>query len=721
MKEIISDKDQFYIQVNASLAEEQSRVLKYGEMFAIFNHNGDMRPLGFENQGIYFEGTRFLSRLVMNIEEKHPLSLSSSVKEDNDFLVVDLTNPDIEGTDRASIKKGTVHFFKSIFLSEQFCYERIRVVNYGLDAVEFHFSFEFDADYLDIFEVRGLKRESRGYLQEPVVGEDNVILSYRGLDGIIRKTCLQFLPKPVYIDSHYARFLIKLAPHEQTDFFLTISCQSAEKARTQETYDNACTQMRKRFHGLRADRCTVETSNEQFNDWLNRSSADLFMMLTQNPDGLYPYAGIPWFSTVFGRDGIITALETLWIYPRIARGVLTYLTAHQAKELVPGQDAEPGKIVHEERSGEMANLGEIPFGRYYGSVDSTLLFLILAGYYFERTADKALIEKIWPSIELALTWVEKYGDADKDGFVEYERKSIGGLSQQGWKDSGDSVFHKTGELAEPPIALCEVQGYVYEANMQISKLAAVLGKKDVSEKLAACAKILQKKFLEKFWCKDIGSYALALDKDKKPCRVLSSNAGHCLFSGIAAAEHAERISKRFLEDDFFSGWGIRTVASSESRYNPMSYHNGSIWPHDNALIAYGMSRYGYKDATVRILTGLFNASLFVDLHRLPELFCGFVRRPDEGPTLYPVACNPQAWASASAFMLLQACLGLSIDAINQRVCFTNPALPSYLREVRIYNLKVGSARLDMHIKYHPEDVGINIVNRQGRVEVVVIK
>ncbi|HEY4782391.1 MAG TPA: amylo-alpha-1,6-glucosidase, partial [Chthoniobacterales bacterium] len=399
--------------------------------------------------------------------------------------------------------------------------------------------------------------------------------------------------------------------------------------------------------------------------------------------------------------------QTLWLSPAIAKGVLEYLAAAQAREIIPSIEAEPGKILHEMRRGEMAALGEVPFGCYYGSVDSTPLFIILAGAFYDRTADRTFLEHLWPHVEQALRWIDEFGDLDGDGFVEYAQHSSKGLVQQGWKDSNDSVFHADGTLAPAPIALCEVQGYVYAAKLAAARMCHALDKLDQSSRLEREAEKLRVQFEDQFWCDDLSTYALALDGDKRPCRVRTSNAGHCLFTGIASPERARKVAENLIDPVFFTGWGVRTVASSEARYNPLSYHNGSVWPHDNSLVASGMARYGFKHMAGQILLGLLDLSSMVDLHRLPELLCGLERRTGEAPTLYPVACSPQAWASATPFLILQACLGLSIHADKKRLVFNRPFLPGGIPQLSIKNLRCANQCVDLFLERRGDSVLIH--------------
>lgn len=720
MTDVIRVEGQYYIRSTSSMADSRTLVLKHAETFAVFDRHGDIHPVGFGEQGIFHEGTRFLSSLVLTIDGQRPLLLSSTVRKNNSLLAVDLTNPDLYKDERLVTQQDTLHILRSKFLWESVCYERLEIVNFGTEPIAIQLGLDVKADFSDIFEVRGQHRDRKGRRLDPIANRNSISIPYVGLDDVTRTTRITATPEPAIINASEICFDLTFGPREKQTIDLAIACE-IETSEPHTDYDAALSAANSLLQQERRDTVEIFTSNEQFNDWINQSLEDLHMLTTETEAGPYPYAGIPWFSTAFGRDGIITALETLWVNPDLARGVLAFLARTQATEIDATSDAEPGKILHETRRGEMAALGEIPFGMYYGSVDSTPLFIVLAGRYYEATADHEFIGSIWPNIQAALTWINTYGDLDGDGFVEYQRKRDSGLFNQGWKDSHDSIFHADGSPAEPPIAVCEMQAYVYAAKLAAAEMADVLGDITSALELMDGAALLRQKFQAQFWDEELGTYVLALDGNKQPCRVRSSNAGHALFSGIASDEHAERVARTLLSEESFSGWGIRTIATSEARYNPMSYHNGSIWPHDNALIADGLARYGRQDMAADVLTGLFDTSIVVDQHRLPELFCGFPRRPGEGPTLYPVACAPQAWAAGSVFMILQACLGMSIDAPAHRLRFTHPMLPAYLNEVRITNLAVGSATIDISFHRHPDDIGISILRRSGDVEVVVVK
>lgn len=717
-KELPQLPGQYKILTSSSRVEVRTHVLKHGDLFGVFDTRGDIRHEGNGEQGLYNHGTRYLSRMELFIADRQPVLLGSSVRRDNTLLTVNLSNPDLTDLDGRFVDHGTVHLFRAKVLRDGCCFEHLRIRNFGAEPVRLTLAFAFESDYADIFEVRGTPRERHGDHLPVEVGGDVVTLAYRGLDGVNRKTALIFSPEPTAITNQVVEYELVLTPHEQRDLYITIACTEKERG-VLPLYGEVLKLRQLEAQALKVDTCRVTTSNEQFNAWLERSFEDLNLLLTEVPDGYYPYAGIPWYSTFFGRDGLLTALMTLWINPRIARGVLGYLAQTQADGFDADRAAEPGKILHEARDGEMAALREIPFGRYYGTVDATPLFVWLAGMYYEYTGDRPFIERIWPNVERALEWIDTYGDVDDDGFVEY-RAHEGGLTQQGWKDSEDSIFHSDGRLAEGPIALCEVQGYVYAAKMQAASLARMLGETKRAEVYAQQATRLKERFQKAFWCEELDTYAIALDGKKRICQVRSSNAGHALFTGIAREDHAVRMAESLCSSDMFSGWGIRTLSSKERRYNPMSYHNGSVWPHDNALIGMGFGRYGYKANVHGLLKAFFDASLFDPQQRLPELYCGFTRRKDEGPTPYPVACSPQAWATAVVFCLLQACMGLHVNAPQHRLTLQSPSLPPFLEEVRLENLRVGDASIDLVLQRYAKSVGVDVTRREGEIELVSI-
>lgn len=708
-----------HVLADPRLKDGRPRVLKHGDTFALFDEYGDIRSSQSGESGLYHDGTRFLSRFQLELEGARPFLLSSTVRDDNDQLVVTLTNPDLQRADHVLTPLGSLQLAWRKFLWKGILYQELRIENHGLATIDFALAMQFAADFADIYEVRGMHRKARGTDLEPKVTGCRVKLSYRGLDGGVRRTMLGFAPEPHRLTASSAGFDLSLGPGQLALIYVTAACERDSGARPPLSFEHARREVREDFEVQTAQYSRIATNNAQFETLVRRSAADLHMLTTVLPTGPYPYAGVPWFNTPFGRDGIIAAMECLWLNPGLARGVLAYLAQTQATEIIPEQDAEPGKILHETRNGEMAALGEMPFAQYYGTVDATPLFVILAEAYYDRSGDLEFIDGIWPQIEAALLWMKRYGDRDGDGFIEYPGQVGNGLLHQGWKDSDDAIFHADGSPASGPIALCEVQAYAYGAWQAGAKLAAALQLQELADDFRARAASLRKRFEEAFWCEELSLYALALDGNKRACRVRTSNAGQCLFTGIASAHRAAHIAQALLQPDSFSGWGIRTLAMGESRYNPMGYHTGCVWPHDNALIACGMTRFGMSAPAARVFTGLFDAAMAYDLHRIPELFCGFVRELGEGPVPYPVACAPQAWSAAAPFLLLQGCLGLTVSARENKISFLHPSLPPFLSEVRISNLVVGDAVADLLVVRHDEDISVHVLRREGQLEILV--
>ncbi len=692
--------------------------LKEGDTFLVADPWGNVRRTGSGEQGIYHRGTRMVSRLELLLGGEDPFLLSSTVRRDNTFHAVDLADRD-----------RVVHVFRGQVLWAGALHERIRLTSYGAEPTRVELALRIGGDFADIFEVRGLSRKRRGRGRIHVRDPRTLVLAYEGLDGVERRATVRFSRQPDRLrtlpgekaPTGEAVFVVTVEPRRPVELEYRVEFSPRNATRPlAETWEEAVRLLADRRARELAAGARIETSNEEFNAWLERSRADLLMLTTPTEYGPYPYAGVPWFSTVFGRDGLIAALEVLSFDDSLARGVLRCLGATQADRDDPETDAEPGKILHEMRHGEMAATGEVPYARYYGSVDATPLYVMLAGAAWRRTGDRELLEESWPHVERAIGWITGPGDLDGDGLVEYRRRSPTGLRNQGWKDSDDSIFHADGKLAEGPIALVEVQAYVHAAFKEAAGLAAALDQDDRARELRERASAVRRALHERFWSEELGTFALALDGEKRPCLVRTSNAGHVLWTGSASREQARRTAEVLLSPGMYSGWGVRTVDAGAPRYNPMSYHDGSVWPHDTAIAARGLARYGFKREAARILGDLFEVTRYSGIQRLPELFCGFPRRPGEGPTLYPVACSPQAWAAGAVFFLVEACLGLSVHAARRLVRLERPWLPDGIEELTVRDLPVGDARVDLRVTRRGEVIGPEVLRRDGEVELQVL-
>lgn len=714
MEDAIQVDNRWYIPATSPRGDDRTRILKSDDAFAVFSRHGEIGRVGLGDQGLYFAGTRHLSRWQVLLAEREPMLLNSTVRLDNGRLLVDQTTPDLFRGGTLWLPKGTLHLRREAAMQDETLSERLQITNYHDTAARLPLEYRFDADFCDVFEVRGVQRQRRGEYLEPHREACALERRYQGLDGVLRRTRIQFSQAPDTLDGGAAVFHLDLGPGATFELEVQVHC-AADHPRPEPNL------LPSRGPGRGTEPpafARIFTDNEQFNDWVNRSEADLRMLLTHTRHGLYPYAGLPWFSTPFGRDGLITALQTLWLQPQIARGVLAFLAATQAQGHDDAAEAEPGKILHELRSGEMAALDEVPFRRYYGTVDATPLFVLLAGRYLRRTGDEGFVREIWPALRRALQWMEE--KADERGFLTYARHGDKGLVQQGWKDSDDSVFHRDGRPADPPIALCEVQGYACEAFQQAGAMADRLGQAALARRWRARSRQMLEAIDRWFWMEAMGTYALALDGEGRPCAVRTSNAGHLLYNGAVKPARAASLARSLVSAEACNGWGVRTVFAGEPRYNPMSYHNGSVWPHDTSLIAAGLARYGFKEEAMQLLEGLFNASIFFDIHRLPELFCGFDRLPGQAPTLYPVACTPQAWASGAVYMLLEAILGVDFSPRERQIRLRHPRLPDYLGWLRISGLGCGDASLDLVVRRHGRDVAVNVEQRRGDLELSVV-
>lgn len=698
--------------------KKEKLVVKEGELFLYSDIEGNIPREDTSGLGMYYQDTRFLNTFNLTLFGASPVLLSSTA--DRGFMSqIELTNTDFMTADGMVVPQETINI-RRIRVVNGRLYELVRIKNYNHFPVEMSLEIEFDSDFADMFEVRGTKRTKYGTWLAPKVDDNSILLAYHGLDAILRKTNIMFETKPSSIEGTTAVFKFNLKPRERK--VIKFSVEPVIPTSMPSTVDNfnlAIGEIRKSYEDWFKNSTQLETDNELFTAVLRSSQRDIRMLLTDTEIGFFLSAGVPWFVTPFGRDTIITCLQIMMLDTNPASETAKVFTQLQGKTQDPWRDEEPGKIFHEIRRGELANIRAIPHTPYFGSADSTALYLIMLSEITRWTGDLELAASMIEPINEALRWIDEYGDLDGDGFVEYETKSRRGLVNQGWKDSGNSVVHTDGRLAEPPIALSEVQAYVYYAKRRIARLFEQLGNRERAEELSGQAETLKQLFNENFWIESEGYYAMALDRDKKPVKTVTSNPAHGLWARIIDDDKAARTVERLMQPDMFSGWGIRTMSKSSINYNPMSYHNGSVWPHDNALIISGLKKYGFNKEAIKVSSGLFDAALLYDYYRLPELFCGFTKRSISRPVNYPVACSPQAWASGSIFMILQALLGIDVDATNNTVYVNNPVLPQWLKEVELRKMQIGKAALSLKFKRDGDITSLVVTEKMGTVRTVV--
>ncbi|MEP7033569.1 MAG: amylo-alpha-1,6-glucosidase [Actinomycetota bacterium] len=695
--------------------------VKEGETFLYSDLEGNLDHGGDYGLGLYSKDTRFLSHFRMTVSGRDPVLLSSS-SERAYMSYVDLTNPDLYEGDVLTVPQQTLNIRRIRAINGRL-FERVRVKNYNAFAVSIDLEFVFGADFADIFEVRGMLQEQHAPPEDPAVVDGRVEFGIDGLDHVRRITRIAFGAQPDSLTTSgrlvTAIFRVHLGPYQTKLVGMTIEPVIGDVEPPGADFDVAVHELRRSYEEWERESTQIVTDNELFNQLLDRSLRDLRALYTQTGGGNVLAAGIPWYVTVFGRDALIASHQLLMVNPRPAREALELLAARQGTEVDDWRDEQPGKILHEVRQGELAGAGVVPHTPYFGSVDSTPWFVILYAQHLRWTGDVAFAEHLLPAVESALKWIDRYGDLDGDGFVEYLSRSPRGIRNQGWKDSHDSMVHADGRIAEPPIALSEVQGYVYLAKTRMADVYRVLGRIEDSHRLQDQADLLKLRFNEAFWMEDEKYFAAALDADKRQIRTVMSNPGHGLYCDIVDEEKAVALAKRLLAPDMFSGWGIRTMSKAAAAYNPMSYHNGSVWPHDNALIAAGLKRYGFARSTNRVATALFDAAIQADYLRLPELFCGFTRRTPNRPVSYPVACSPQAWAAGSPFLMLQALLGISARAHENLLTVNKPHLPTWLNTVEVRNLAVGDSRISLVFRREGEITSFSLLSREGDLRVVM--
>ncbi len=700
-------------------AREELLALKSGTVFLCARRDGELSAGPVSGEGLYLQDTRHLSQLELVVGGHATVPLSCAM-ESGHHAVVNATLPALRSGD-TTVAQETINVRRTILISDRLHYE-VRLQSFNAVPLTTTVQVTLAADFADVFEVRRFGRETGGEVLAPIIDEGRLVFAYVATDGIRRETTVTADPPPtqVELDGYAGRvgWEVTLRPGEPC--CLTLVAGAGRLAGRAPELEPALASL-EQAHRDWTDQCAqVTTDSDLFDRFIDASVRDLHALMMPAADAALPAAGIPWYVAPFGRDSLLTSCETLMLNPDVARGTLRALAAMQATEDDAWRDAEPGKILHELRCGELARTGQVPHTPYYGTVDATPLFLMIAGGYFRWTLDLDTMAALRPAFDAALEWIDTWGDRDGDGFLEYERRSPAGLVNQGWKDSHDCIVHADGSLAQGPIALAEVQAYVYEAKLRIAEVYAALGEPDREQALRAQADALRTAFNAAFWDPQEDCYVLALDGRKQQVRSVTSNVGHCLYCGIADEDKAARVAERLMASDMFSGWGVRTLSSDSPAYNPMSYHNGSVWPHDNAIVAAGLKRYGFHAATARIAEAMFEVAVQDRDLRLPELFCGFPRHASRSVVAYPVACIPQAWAAAAPFMLLQALLGITAHAPSNRLTVDRPTLPPWLESVELSGVRVAGSHLRLAFRRGRfGTTGFSLLSQDGQVQVTM--
>lgn len=713
----------------------QTQTLKGNALFLLTDETGyipaQSSPGADRGLGLYFHDTRYLDEAVLRVNGHTftPLLVSTDLGFQG---VRELTNPDIALPDRV-VHKETIGLHIETTIGDEL-QETMTWRNFGRMPLDLELTLTYGAHFTDIFTVRGMPEGRRGTLAPPETHGDRLRFCYDGADGHRRTTTIAFDPPPAQFIGTSATFPLHLEPATAHSLTLTIAVTDEAPSTEASSLESRPRPVRSTTlagdgiggvaaTGLLSGTARIETSNQLFNRVLRRSFLDLTMLTTQHGADRFFAAGVPWFVALFGRDSIITALETLAYAPQVGRATLDLLARYQGQRHNPARDEEPGKILHELRVGERANLREVPFTPYYGTIDATPLFLILLGEYLQWTGDHAYFITLRPQAEAALAWLDNDGDPDGDGLLEYAVKARQGLFNQGWKDSGNAIVNADGTIATPPIALVEVQGYAYRARRALANIYRHLGDEARARQLEARAASLQETFVQRFWLPEERNYALALQGEvgaKHPAATDASNQGQALWGGIVAPEHAAAVRDTLMDPArLFAGWGIRTLSHAAAAYNPFDYQTGAVWPHDSALVAVGLRGYGFDKEALAIFTGLYEAATRFNLYRLPELFAGFGRDEYGTPVRYPVACSPQAWAAGSLPYLLQAILGLTPDAFKRQLHVIRPCLPDWLDWVTLTGLQVGESAADLRFERSGTTTLAAVLRKEGDLQVFV--